>query len=386
MSDVARRVLVVFVDALGPAQLERFDDRLAFLPHRRTLRGILGYSSGALPTILTGAPPSIHGRMCLFARNAEEGEGILAPLSMLGLLPRALHERHWVRRLAASMLKKHRGLSGYLELHRVPPEAFQWLDIAERDDLFQTEMIGGASTFLADARAAGLRVFSANWKLPETERWREAYSTIEATQPDLTFLYATELDAHLHGYGNTTQRTQQVLSRIANRITHARELLAKDGRKLITIVVGDHGMADVTRVVDPRPWAARMNIEQSIVDSTMWRFWGDDASLSRFRRELESANLPGSWLDLRALRARSVPVVGAPFAQALWLLPEGTIFSPSWVGGKARGMHGYDVGTQSSLAAIASDDAAISNCGALVDVASTIRKHLGLGMPKAVHA
>jgi len=110
MSDAVRRVLVVFVDALGPAQLERFNDRLAFLPHRRTLRGILGYSSGALPTILTGAPPSIHGRMCLFARNAEEDEGILAPLSMLGLLPRALHERRWVRRLAASMLKKQQGL------------------------------------------------------------------------------------------------------------------------------------------------------------------------------------------------------------------------------------------------------------------------------------
>jgi hypothetical protein len=386
MSDAARRLLIVFVDAMGPAQLQRFQEQLAFLPHRRTLRGILGYSSGALPTILTGAPPSVHGRMCLFSRNEDESDSILSPLSMLGLLPRAIHERNAVRRMAASLLAKHSGLSGYVALHRVPPEAFRWIDIPEREDLFQTEMIGRARSFLADARQAGLCVFTANWRLPEDERWQDALSTIESMQPDLTFLYSTELDAHLHEHGNAAQRTHEVLSRIAQRIAHAREILAKDARSLVTIVVGDHGMADVTRVIDPRPRLARLRIEHSIVDSTMWRFWGNDATLSRVRRELEFSNTPGSWLDLRALRARSVPVAGAPYGQALWLLPEGMIFAPSWVGNKARGMHGYDVGTQSSLAALASDDASVSSCSSLTDIASIVRKHLGIGMPKAVYA
>ena len=386
MSDITRRILVVFVDALGPAQLERLGDELAFLPHRRTLRGILGYSSGALPTILTGAPPSIHGRMCLFSRHNDEDAGVLSPLSILGLLPRVIHERNMVRRTAASILAKHEGLSGYLALHRVPPAAFRWLDIPEREDLFQAETIGRASTFLADARAAGLEVFAANWKLAETERWQRAFSAINTLQPDLTFLYSTELDAHLHKWGNAVDRAEPVLSRIARRIGRARNILAKDPRSLITIVVGDHGMADVTRIVDPRPLIPRLGVEQAILDSTMWRFWGDDSTLSRARKELEFSSVPGTWLDLRALRARSVPVVGAPFGQALWLLPEGVIFAPSWVGDKALGMHGYDIGTQSSLAAFASDDASISNCNALTDVASIIRKRLGLGLQKAVHA
>lgn len=387
MSDVTRRILVVFVEALGPAQLERLGDELAFLPHRRTLRGILGYSSGTLPTILTGVPPSIHGRMCLFSRhNDDEDAGVLSPLSILGILPRVIHERNLIRRTAASLFAKHAGLSGYLALHRVPPEAFRWLDIPEREDLFHTETIGRASTFLADARAAGLEVFTANWKLPETERWRAAFSGIESRQPDLTFLNVTELDAHLHKFGNDTKKSRPVLSRIARRITRARDILAKDPRSLLTIVVGDHGMADVTRIVDPRPLIPRLGVEQAILDSTMWRFWGDDLTLSRARKELEFSNVPGTWLDLRALRARGVPVVGAPFGQALWLLPEGVIFAPSWVGNKVRGMHGYDIGTQSSLAAFASDDPTISNCNALTDVASIIRKRLGLGVPKAVHA
>lgn len=382
MSDAERRILIVFVDALGPAQLERFDKQLTYLAHQRALRGILGYSSGALPTILTGAPPSIHGRMCLFSRSVDEGRGVLSPLSTLGLLPRFVHERKSIRRLAASWLVKQSNISGYLALHRIPPEAFQWLDIPEREDLFRAEAIGPARTFLADARAAGLCVFTANWKLPEAKRWGEAFPAIASLQPDLTFLYSTELDAHLHAYGNAAESTDRVISRIASRITRARSLLTKDGRGLTTIVIGDHGMADVHRALDPRPLAARLRIEQNIVDSTMWRFWGPESTLSAARKTLESSGILGSWLDLRSLRARGVPVIGAPFGQAIWLLPEGTIFAPSWVGGHARGMHGYDLGTQSSLAALASDDDAISTCNGLTDVAGLIRKRLGLGLPK----
>ncbi len=386
MSDVERRVLVVFVDALGPSQLERFGNKLAFLPHRRSLRGILGYSSGALPTILTGAPPTIHGRMCLFSQRVAGSDGVLSPLSILGLLPKAVHERASVRRAAAALLARHSRLSGYVALHRVPPEAFRWLDIPEREDLFQSEMIGRSRTFLSDARAAGLRVYSANWKLPEGERWNEAFELIEKQKPDLTFLYASELDAHLHQYGNNDARTDNLLSRVAQRILRAREILADDARPLVTIVVGDHGMADVNRIVDPRPHVSRVGIERSIVDSTMLRFWADAGTLSRARKELEFTGIPGTWLDLTALRKREVPVAGAPYGQALWLLPEGTIFAPSWVGGKARGMHGYDIGTRSSLAALSSDDPAISECQALVDVAGVIRGHLGIGNSRRICA
>lgn len=386
MSDISCRVLVVFVDALGPAQLERFGDRMAFLHHHRALRGILGYSAGALPTILTGAAPSVHGRMCLFSRRNANGDDVLSPLSLLGLLPRALHERDLVRRTAAAWLARHSGLSGYVALHKVPPEAFQWLDIPEREDLFKADMIGRARTFLADARASGLSVFTANWKLPETIRWQKAFESIQHLRPDLTFLYSAELDGHLHQYGNGDAKTDAVLSRIARRISRARELLAKDARPLVTIVVGDHGMADVARIVDPRPLTSRLGIDRTIVDSTMLRFWADAGALSRARRELERSGIPGSWLDLNAMRARDVPVSGAPYGRALWLLPEGTIFAPSWVGGKAQGMHGYDIGTQSSLASLSSDDVSISACQKLADVAGVIRGHLGLAHSEAVCA
>ena len=63
----SKRGLAVFIDALGPRQLERFPAPPSWLPHRAALQSTLGFSSGALATWLTGVAPDVHGRMCLFA-------------------------------------------------------------------------------------------------------------------------------------------------------------------------------------------------------------------------------------------------------------------------------------------------------------------------------
>jgi len=73
-------VLVVFIDAMGPNQAPLLLEAGLDLPEVTSVRGILGYSSGAIPTILTGAPPSKHGRMCLFSRLEEDDTPPLAPL------------------------------------------------------------------------------------------------------------------------------------------------------------------------------------------------------------------------------------------------------------------------------------------------------------------
>jgi hypothetical protein len=373
------RVLVVFVDAFGQAQLARCGAVLPFLRYRRGLRGVLGYSSGALPTVLTGASPSVHGRMCLFSRRRRGEVGILAPLSWLGLLPRLVHERAVVRRALGAALARAHGLTGYVALHRVPPEAFRWLELPERDDMFQAEAIGGARTFLADARRAGLSVYAAPWQLPEGERWTEALRALGRERPDLAFLYAAELDARLHERGNAEDVAGDVLERLAGRIARARELLTMDGAEVTTLVVGDHGMADVEAAIDPGAILAALGPARVFVDSTMMRLWGGEPALGRARRALEGAGIAGQWLDATALHERRAPTSGHPFGEAVWLLPEGAIFAPSFLGGRVRGMHGYDLGTPSSIAGLASDDPAALGLDALTDVAGLVRARLSLG-------
>jgi hypothetical protein len=369
-------MLVVFVDALGARQSERLAQRSMGLAHRTSLRGVLGYSSGALPTVLTGVDPSVHGRMCLFSR-AETDTSLLAPLSWLGLLPRLVHERPRLRGMLSSWLRQSRNLRGYVQLGRVPPSAFRWLDMPERDDLFQTETIGGARTFLADAREAGLSVFSARWQLDETARWQDALSRLAQEPPDLAFLYATELDGLLHRVGNEAGEVDAVLDRLAARIVRARELMGRGGAEVRTLVVGDHGMADVREIFDPRPLLGQLGARH-FVDSTMLRLWGDGPTLDRAHRLLAS-RFPGRWLDADALAERRAPAFGGRYGDALWLLPEGHLFAPSFMGGAVRGMHGYDLDAPSAQAGLLTDAADVAReVKSLTGIAGVVREHFAL--------
>ena len=272
-SGAEQRVLLVFVDALGPSQLQAAGG-LGGLPYRGQLHGILGYSCGALPTILTGTAPEQHGRMCLFSQ-ANQGPGVLSPLVHLGLLPRLLHERGRVRRLVARLLARSAGLTGYVDLYRVPPELFRWLDLPEREDLFTAERIGGQETFLAQARRAGLRVFAAPWRMPEAQRWEHTEDVLRTKRPQLAFAYATELDGALHRAGNGSRDAEAAARRVTTRIERAVEAMRSGGGEVTTIVVGDHGMADIRRVIDPRALVRHLQGTRLFVDSTMMRFWGD---------------------------------------------------------------------------------------------------------------
>jgi hypothetical protein len=367
------RTLVVFVDAFGAAQLDHVGTSLSSLPHRRALEGVLGYSSGALATVLTGAPPRDHGRMCLFSAASIPEESILRPLRFLGLLPRFVHERPRVRRVVAEAFARASSLTGYVALQRVPPEAFEWLDLPEREDLFEARDIGGVPTFLAEARDAGLSVYAAPWQLPEDLRWEQALQAIRMKQPDLAFLYATVLDARLHRHGNRGEVVEQTLAELDVQIERAREAMAVGDVELTTLVVGDHGMADVEMEVDPRPLLQAVGAKV-FVDSTMLRIWGRPSEVQSARRISEQAGWPGTWLDEAALDQRGAH--GSSCGDAFFLLREGAMFAPSYMGMSQRGMHGYDVGATSARAALVSDRPIPEGVTALTHLAGLVRARI----------
>jgi predicted AlkP superfamily pyrophosphatase or phosphodiesterase len=262
-------------------------------------------------------------------------------------------------------------------LHKVPPELFEWLDMPERDDMFQASDIGGARTFLADARDAGLSVYSAPWQLPEEQRWKHSLDALATQKPDLAFLYATELDGIMHHEGPNGPAALEAADRIANHIEQARDIMSTDGSNLTTLVVGDHGMAEVNNFIDPRKMLARMGDMRLFVDSTMIRAWGNDGEMSRLRLEIEKENWAGKWLVGKDLASRKVPKNDI-FGKAIYVLEQGSIFAPSFVGGRIAGMHGYDTGCSCSKAALVSDCPIDDSVTGIDHIASIVRNRLKL--------
>ncbi len=349
------RLLVVFVDALGPMQREVSGSLRALAPHATSLRGVAGFSSGALATVLTGASSAEHGRLCLFSARAKGApRSPLDALAWMRWLPSAVHERGPVRRRIARWLAEREGLTGYVALHRVAPQMFSWLDIPERDDLFEAESVGGARTFLSDARAKGVDVYAARWALDEESRWKSAFTALRERPARLSFLYSSDLDGALHRDGADPRSAERVLDRVAERVHRARSLLERDGSRVRTVLVGDHGMAEIHGAIDPRALLEREGVRH-FVDSTMVRMWGDRARLERVRAAVERARWPVSYVDRAGLEAWSVGVDGSPWGDAWLVLNEGHLFAPSHVGGLVRGMHGYGPDAPSSRASLSSD-------------------------------
>ena len=126
----------VFVDALGWKQVERYDFLRDLLPNRRRIEMQFGYSCTAIPTILTGERPSVHGHLAFYdyapSRSPFAKMRFLAPL----LRPKSFWRRGRVRNQLSKLIKKLYGFTGYFQLYGVPVERLPKLDYCEKTDLF----------------------------------------------------------------------------------------------------------------------------------------------------------------------------------------------------------------------------------------------------------
>lgn len=373
------KTLVVFVDSLGPEQVPLFGDSLDFLGTRTSVRGTMGYTCGALPSLFTGRSPVEHGRMCLFSQPAEVDGSPLAALSWLGLLPKAVHQRGALRRRVGKIFARARRMNGYFELYKVPPEDFNWLDAPEKEDLFQADSIEGFPTFLGEARRAGLSVYASPWQLPERERWEHAFAHLRDHAPELSFLYTPVLDGILHRDGPDSQAARVAAQKVAGKIDRAQRILARAANQPVQVlVVGDHGMAAVKNIVDPRKLRLDQLSIRQFVDSTMIRLWGEEHDLEAAHQRFTNAGLGGHWIAGQDREKRGIPARNDSCGQAIYVLPEGSLFAPSYLGGAVNGMHGYDLSAVSSQSAVLSNSSSAASLEATTDVAAWVLGNLGL--------
>ena len=112
--------IFLFIDALGWELVQRTRFMEKELPFRRRIEMQFGYSSTAIPTILSGKTPAEHGHLGLF-RFAPDASpfkflGKIAPL----MRPKSLWNRGRVRNLLSKLVKKFYGFTGYFQLYLMP--------------------------------------------------------------------------------------------------------------------------------------------------------------------------------------------------------------------------------------------------------------------------
>ena len=191
--------------------------------------------------------------------------------------------------------------------------------------------------------------------LTDEDRMSFIESNFHASADSTFFLYLGQLDAMGHKWGPTSREFIKILNSFD-------ETLDCFIQKIITagdfelIIIGDHGMSDVTECVDFQgeviKEARRLglnNREDFVVfcDSTVGRIWiRDPEHLSLLRDRLEKNHTlkeHGLVFKNEDYEKYSVPNNPDPHGHILWFAKNGVVVSPDYFYGpfSPKGMHGY---------------------------------------------
>lgn len=350
-------MVVLLVDALGWELARACPGFAAPLPNRRSIETVLGFSSGALPTLFTGRLPEAHGRWLMYRRAS--GATPFAGFRQLAWLPERLRRSHRLGR-ALTRLVASRGVRGYFNLYEVPRPELAEFDLPEKEDIFSP---GGLplDSFWDTLARRGVRWRGWNWRTPEAEAFAALERRLETGDEDVLFLYTADLDALLHHEGSRGAGVRERMRRYDAWIRRALERAGTRGRALWFYLCSDHGMVDVTETVDVAGRLAGLASRRgrdylAFLDSTMARFWWRSAAARDEVRGALASEPRGGWLDDDALRAAGALFPDRRYGEDIFLLRPGALLVPSYMGSRPlAAMHGYDAHHPDMAALLASN-------------------------------
>lgn len=337
-------MVVVLVDALGWELARREPSFAAGLDHRRRLDTILGFSSGALPTLFTGRAPHEHGRWLMYRRATAETP--FRGFDWLRFMPPALLRR---RRVSAwlSGIVRRRGIRGYYHLYEVPRWLLPEFDLAERDDVFAPKGLPVESLW-DDLARRGIRWKGWNWRTPESQNLAALSRRLVESDESVLFLYTADLDATLHLEGAGGAGVAARMRRYSEWLADLERTAAQRGERLWIYLMSDHGMVDVTRIVDLQARLRDLPVRWPrdyvpFIDATMARFWWRSPRARAMVREALAAEPAGRWMDDAELERAGALFPDHAYGDDVFLLEPGAMLVPSFMGhSPLKAMHGYD--------------------------------------------
>lgn len=337
--------IYVLVDALGWEVLRHRPFLDDLWVERRWLVTILGYSSGAIPTLLTGQLPSQHGHWNLIYRDPARSP--FRWTRPLGRLPRPLVENRVSRRVLKSAARRISGYSGYFSLYDYPVAHLPQFDLTEKRDIYTPGGLDAPSIF-DDLHAAGIPYEGYTYHTHTDAQILElAPDRAAATSARVLFLYLSGLDHHLHYHVHEPESVSAMLAWYELGLRRVWEAATRTRDDVRMFVFSDHGMTpirwtyDLRRDVD----ATGLTVLQDYLpayDSTMARFWVENDRARAVLTALLEDHPCGTLMTERELQRLGVWFDDGRYYQLLFLMKPGMLLSPSDMGSvRFAGMHGY---------------------------------------------
>jgi type I phosphodiesterase/nucleotide pyrophosphatase len=339
--------IFVLIDALGWKCIEGREFLSDLLPYRMPVRTVLGYSSGAIPSILSGCSPAEHGHWNLYYYNPER-----SPFRWLRhflFLPKSVLDNRVSRKLLKELGRRVLGLGPCFECC-VSPRILPWFDWVEKRNLYAPGGISGAPSIFDHMEHDGVpyRVYSYR-EMNDKEILDQARIDILTGRTNVLFLYLSEMDAFLHMHCGDVLKLQKHLEWYESQLRDLFRSAQRFDPEVSFTILSDHGMTLVTRYCDlvqeidslgfqmPRDYVA-------VYDSTMARFWFfDEKARGAIAERLDSLTC-GRILSSAQLEQLGVHFQDHRYGELIFLLDPGWLLTRSDFNGhdwSPKGMHGY---------------------------------------------
>jgi hypothetical protein len=381
--------IYVLVDALGWEVLRDRPFLDDVLTDRRWLVTVLGYSSGAIPTLLSGRLPAEHGHWNLFYRAPATSPFRFT--RRLAGLPRPLVDNPVSRRAIKHVGRRLSGYRGYFSIYDYPVAHLAEFDLTEKRDIYQPGGLDCPSIF-DRFHGAGLA-----WETYTYHRHTDAeilaLAPARAARPDLRvlFLYLAGLDHYLHFHVHDAAGVEAQLARYAAALRRVWDA-ARAGRDDVRMMVfSDHGMTPVRWTYDLARDVEALGLRVPAdylpaYDSTMARFWVTGPRAAERLTELLGQHPCGRLLDRTELSRLGVWFDDDRYYQMIFLARPGVLICPSHMGTvRFAGMHGYHPSEPTADAALLASVSVDPGVDHIAHVHDLILDDLGLrsGRPGA---
>lgn len=347
----------ILVDALGWEILRNRDFLSDILPYRQELKTIFGFSSAAIPSILTGLLPSGHGHWNLYLYDPPRSPFRWA--KPLRLLPSGLINHRAVRKAVSVIGRKVSRTDGYFQVYGIPVEILPFFDVCEKDNIYRREGLKPARSIFdrLEESAVPYRVYSYH-DYTDARAISQAVVDIGNDRAAFYFLYLAELDAFLHKHVSSNGSIDAELARYASAIHSIYEAAVARDPEAAFYVFSDHGMTPTRETFDLMGALAGLGFNVpsdyiALYDSTMARFWFFTEPARRSITECLSGLTCGHIVGPLEQKAFGIDFDDNRFGDLIFLMKPGCLIHPGFMGRVPwAGMHGFHPDDRFSSAAL----------------------------------
>jgi predicted AlkP superfamily pyrophosphatase or phosphodiesterase len=372
--------LFILIDALGWEYIKDRPFLNDLLPYRRPLQTVLGFSSGAIPTILTGAWPSVTGHWNLFYYDPQGSP--FRWLKYFQFVPNAIMNHRVSSKLLKELGRHFLGLGPLFDCC-VRPSLLRWFNWVERKNIYSYGGISGAPSIFDELKERQIK-----HKIYTYHDYKDAEivdrAQVDVRESDATFffLYLSEMDMFLHENCTDDRKLDETIAWYDRQIRRIYDSARQISKSVSVTIFSDHGMTPVTNQYD-----LMRDIEQTgsrppkdylaVYDSTMARFWFFNSE-ARLAIESVLRNAPcGQILPEAELKRMGVYFEDQRFGELIFLMNPGWMLAKSDFNGSQwtpSGMHGYHPSDKYSDGVFLSSQMPPREVNNLTDVYGCMRK------------